>query len=202
MLETLLKLDNELFFLINRDLQNSFFDLIMPIITNVKNWIPLFAVLIVALLWKGGRRGREAVLLLILTVTLSDQLSSSVIKPAVRRVRPCIAFADLEMVHTPTGVHRSPSFPSSHAANSAAAATLFALFYPRRRLLCFIIAAAVAYSRVYVGVHYVSDVLAGALLGFLCAVAVFGVFQLATKRKSRKAAETDAPQHDEGAADQ
>lgn len=187
MLTRLLEIDRELFFLINRDLQNLFFDLIMPFITNVRNWAPLFAILIVILLWKGGRKGRWALFLMAVSLTLSDQLSSSVLKPLVKRERPCVTYGNLGMVHLPTGVTRSPSFPSSHAANSASAATILALFYPQWRSLCIIAAVLVAFSRVYVGVHYPLDVLAGSLLGFLCAGGVFLAYKVLTKRRLHKA---------------
>lgn len=186
MLEALLNFDTKLFFLINRDFQNLFFDLIMPVITEQKNWTPVFVVVIVGLLWKGGRKGRIAVLLLIPVIALSDQVSSSLVKPLVDRMRPCEAYGDLGMVNMLIGMKTSPSFPSSHAANSAAAAMLFALFYPRFRVWYCSAAAVVAFSRVYVGVHYPLDVLAGAVLGGLCAAAVVGLYRIMEKRRSTK----------------
>lgn len=186
MLTWLLNVDRELFFLINRDLQNLFFDLIMPFITNQRNWTPLFVVIILGLLWKGGRKGRWALLLLAAALTLSDQLSSSVIKPLVKRERPCVTYGELGMVHLPTGITRSPSFPSSHAANSASAATVLAFLYPQWRTVCVLAAALVAFSRVYVGVHYPLDVLAGALLGFLSGALVVFIFRIFEKRHLQK----------------
>jgi membrane-associated phospholipid phosphatase len=184
MLDALLNLDTSLFFLINRDLQNRFFDILMPVITNERNWIPVFLVIIVGLLWKGGRKGRTVVLLLIPLILLSDQLSSSLFKPLFDRMRPCEAFGDLGMVNMLVGMKTSPSFPSGHATNSMAVALFFAHFYPRRRLYYFIAAAAVAFSRVYVGVHYPLDILAGALLGCGCAVVVYGGYEMWLRKRA------------------
>jgi membrane-associated phospholipid phosphatase len=186
MLDTLLNFDTRLFFLINRDLQNRFFDILMPVITEEANWIPVFLIIIVGLLWKGGRKGRTVVLLLIPLILLSDQLSSSLFKPLFDRMRPCEAFGNLGMVNMLVGMKTSPSFPSGHATNSMAVALFFAHFYPRRRLYYFIAAATVAFSRVYVGVHYPLDVVAGALLGCLCAWVVFGSYEFFSKRAARE----------------
>ncbi|MCS6950105.1 MAG: phosphatase PAP2 family protein, partial [bacterium] len=84
--------------------------------------------------------------------------------------RPCEA---LEGVRAIDGCRASASFPSSHAVNNFAAATLFALFYRRWvAWLAFGLAVLVSYSRIYLGLHYPSDVLGGAAIGVACA---FGV---------------------------
>ena len=185
MIELIDRLDTALFFIINRDLQNAIFDWFMPFVTNKKNWYPLFLIIIVGLLWKGGKKGRIAVALLIPVIVLSDQLSASLIKPFFDRMRPCEAMRDLEMVNMLIGLKTSPSFPSSHAANSFAAATFFGHYYPRFKWLYFAIATIIAYSRVYVGVHYPLDVIAGALLGVGCAFAVYFTYDSLAKRNAR-----------------
>ena len=186
MLEWLQNIDTQLFFFINNGLSNPVFDWLMPFITTKQNWYPLFLIIIIGLLWKGGKKGRIVVLLLIPVITLSDQIAASVIKPWVDRVRPCQAFEAMGTVNMLIGMKTSPSFPSNHAANSFAAAAFFAHFYPERRWLYYTIAALVAFSRVYVGVHYPIDVLAGAILGFLCAFIVYFAYEWISKKVRQK----------------
>ncbi len=166
MLEFLQQIDIQLFFAVNRGLENTFFDWLMPVITKKENGFPIWIVAIVLMLWKGGKKGRIAVLLVIPLITFSDQLSASVLKPFFERLRPCVA---LENVHLLVGRKTSWSFPSAHATNIFAAATYFSVVYPRGKIFYFILAVLVGFSRIYIGVHYPFDVLAGALLGAIVA---------------------------------
>ncbi len=172
-MEFLVRIDTALFMFLNVQLANPLFDFIMPIVTNKLSWLPLWLFVIVYLSWKGGSRGRWIVLLAILAVALADQTSSHVLKPLIQRVRPCIA---LEGVHLLVGRHMSFSMPSSHAANFFAVATIFAAFFKRWQWIFWSLAALVAYSRIAVGVHYPADVLAGALLGWLCGQCVLLIY--------------------------
>ena len=189
MLNLLQQIDTKLFFFVNNGLSNPVLDWLMPIITTKQNWYPLFLIIIVGLLWKGGKQGRIVVLLLIPVIVLSDQISASVIKPLVDRVRPCEAFESLGTVHMLIGKKTSPSFPSSHAANSFAAAALFAFFYPKRQWIYYTIAAIVGFSRIYVGVHYPFDVLAGAILGLFCAAVIYFGYRFIKEKISQRFAE-------------
>jgi undecaprenyl-diphosphatase len=116
------------------------------------------------MLWKGGAKGRKFVVLMILTILISDQLSSSLIKPLVDRTRPCFSLEGVKLLIT---IGPGKSFPSSHAVNNFAAATVISYFYKEYKAVLFTIAGLVAFSRVYVGVHYPLDVLAGAAIGMI-----------------------------------
>jgi undecaprenyl-diphosphatase len=165
-LEFLQKVDTWLFYFGNITLQNPLFDWLMPFITEKYHWFPVWGLLAVWLLWKGGRQGRIMVLLIIPIIFLSDQIASHVIKPLFARPRPCITLPD---VHLLTNKKTSFSFPSSHAANFFAAAAFFSYFFRKYRWWFFAIATMVAYSRIYIGIHYPFDAIAGAFLGIFCA---------------------------------
>jgi len=173
MFETLERLDICLFYFFNRACQNPVFDWLMPFITNSDNWIPVFVMTIILLSWKGGSKGRAFIVMLAISILLTDQLSSSIIKPLTSRMRPCFAFQALDNVNTLIGIKSSPSFPSNHAANAFAAATLVSIMYRRTVWVIFSIAILIGFSRIYVGVHYPLDVLAGAFFGTLVSTMTF-----------------------------
>jgi undecaprenyl-diphosphatase len=138
----------------------------MKFFSVFKYWIPLLVPLVLWMVVRDGRRGRITVLLLMLLIPATDLISSRVLKPLVGRPRPCRVEAGIEGVRTHGArCSRRGSFPSSHAANAAAVATLLALRYRRARFLAILIAFLVGYSRVYLGVHYPSDVAGGWILG-------------------------------------
>lgn len=153
----------------NEALANPVFDWFFVFITEVKNWYIVYAVALLSLMWFGKKRGVVTVLLLILTIVLSDQISSFVVKPLVDRLRPCHV---LEHVRLLVGCGGGKSFTSSHATNNFAMAVLILHFWPKAKWYLLVWAALVSFSRVYVGVHYPSDILGGALLGSGIATAV------------------------------
>jgi undecaprenyl-diphosphatase len=106
--------------------------------------------------------------LTIVAVALADW-SAMGLKALFDRERPPLRYAEPDpLVRTP----HDGSFPSGHAATSFAAATILSFAFPRLTPYLFVLAAAVAWSRVYVGVHYPLDVLGGAVLGALVATAL------------------------------
>jgi len=125
--------------------------------------LPLLLVLI-GFLWMQRKRGVVALLVLAATITVSDQTSAKIVKPIFKRPRPSVVVADSRPFF---GVRGSYSFPSVHATNSFATAMVLDAVFPGARVALFTLAALVGYSRIYVGDHWPSDVLAGMLLGSL-----------------------------------
>ena len=164
MLEFLYSVDLSVFHFLNNSISNPAFDKFFPFITNVKHWYLAYIILWGILFIKGGKRGKIAAIGIILLITISDQLSSNLLKNLFERVRPSNALDDVNLlIHS----SRSFSFPSSHAVNNFAVAIYFYKLYPKLKLILFPVAFLVAISRPYVGVHYPSDIIAGALIGML-----------------------------------
>jgi undecaprenyl-diphosphatase len=106
--------------------------------------------------------------LTVIAVALADW-SAMALKALTDRQRPPERYAEPKAL---VPVPHDPSFPSGHAATSFAAATMLTFAFPRLAPALFVLAAAVAFSRVYVGVHYPLDVVGGAVLGTLVAIAL------------------------------
>lgn len=183
-MDLLLGIDKALFIFMNTTLANPVGDLVWPLITDYDRQLVVRILLVgvwLALMIRGGKRGRTAALLLVLVIVCSDQLSSFVIKPLVDRPRPCHSVNGVpvvENVHLLVGCGGGKSFPSSHAVNNVAVATLFAFFYRRARVWLFMWAALVALSRVAVGVHFPLDILGGAVIGWGVAFVIIRIWAL------------------------
>jgi undecaprenyl-diphosphatase len=178
MFEFIQTIDTWLFHLINGGIANPLFDKIMPFITENQHWLLVYIILFVWLLWKGGKTGRICAAVLIITIIISDQVSSSIIKDYVARLRPCHVLSDVRLL-VPCGSGKS--FPSSHAVNTFAAAVVLSHYYRKYIWLLFGIAATISFSRIYVGVHYPFDVIGGACFGLL--VGYFVAFLSAKSEK-------------------
>lgn len=168
-IQTLLAWDTDLFRLINSGLANPLFDALLPLCREKWFWAPLY-LFIAAFTWLNFRqRGWIILLGLVMVVILSDGVSSELVKKNVRRLRPCNDPALAAVVQLRTHCGSGFSFTSSHAANHFAVAIfLIGVFGKGQRWLrplALSWAGLIAFSQVYVGVHYPGDVIGGALLG-------------------------------------
>ena len=142
----------------------------MRALTDKQNWIPFLIAAAVILLWMGRTRPfttwsrmdvkpsarinpRIVLICLVLSVAIADQAAYR-LKRSIDRTRPCRDPQVSEEIDVRWHVSGSRSFPSSHAANSAALATVTSLAYPPLTLPAYLLSAAVGFSRVYLGVHY------------------------------------------------
>ena len=162
MADFLYSIDVSIFFFINYSIANPLFDKLFVFITEVKYWFIAYIILWFICFFKGGRIGKIAAVLMLILITVSDQLSSFVIKNLFERIRPCNVLPNVRAL---TGCSDSFSFPSSHAVNNFAAAVFFYKIFPNLKWILFIVAFLIAFSRVYVGRHYPSDILGGAIIG-------------------------------------
>ena len=157
--------DTSLFFWINHHLHNPIFDLLLSIVTLAGTQIIWIAICLGLFIF-GGEKGKKVAVICFFALLLSYVLSE-LIKYVVARPRPFMVLNKVEVVSYSGGY----SFPSGHATTVFALCTILGLKYGYLYLFM-VFAALIAFSRVYLGVHYPSDVVFGALLGVGCALLV------------------------------
>jgi len=162
MIDFLYSIDLAVFYFFNHTLSVGFLDKFFSIITNVNNWYIAYLILLGISFTKGGTKGKLAVLGIILLIVVTDQTGYRLLKEFFARPRPCNFLSD---AFTPLGCTGSYSFPSNHALNNFAAAMFFYRLFPNLKWILFIAASLVSISRVYLGLHYPSDIIGGAMIG-------------------------------------
>lgn len=192
MIEFLNNFDTTIFLSVN-GAHSPFFDSFMTMFTGRFIWIPMYA-MVAWILFRSCPAKNAAIYLvaLVAAIALTDQTCASVIRPAVERLRPSNIENTLSQYTYIVDGYRGGAygFPSCHAANSFALTVFIALFVRRRGFTLFIVSWALlnSYSRLYLGVHYPGDLLAGAIVG-----SMFGLlcFRLATALSRRIAIPDD-----------
>ena len=139
-------------------------DHIMPFITDADNWVLPILFLIVILGFKGGKRGKIALSLLIISLSITDSICAQILKPFFERIRP--SHTAIEGVNLLVSKGGKWSMPSNHASNIFTLTVILSYFYSRVKLPLYSFAILIALSRVYVGVHYPGDVIAGSVFGY------------------------------------
>lgn len=185
MLEKILVYERDAFFTLNGS-DSVFLDHFMWLYSGKAVWLPLAVFILLVLLYKKSwRESLLIVLAIVLVVTLCDQLASHVCKPLFTRFRPTHHPDFMEEVKTVFGYRGGRyGFISSHAANAFGFATLMSLIM-RDKLLgwtLFLWAALTAYTRIYLGVHFISDIVPGMLVGLCFGYLVYRLYQYASVR--------------------
>ncbi|MCF6169852.1 MAG: phosphatase PAP2 family protein [Bacteroidales bacterium] len=180
MIDYLNTIDTELFLLIN-GWHNPFFDALMVFASGKLSWLPLYILLLYLIVRQYKWKSWLVLVFIGLIILAADQLSVHAFKNIFQRLRPCHNEEVKLLAHTVTGCGGQYGFVSSHAANSFALAGFISLllhkvhkWLPPALLFWGLL---IAYSRVYLGVHYPGDVIAGAVLGLLIGWLLYLVFR-------------------------
>ena len=137
---------------------------IMPFITDADNWTIPILFLILYLGFFKGKRGKIALCLLIISLSINDSICAQILKPTFERVRP--SHMSIEGLNLLVSKGGKWSMPSNHASNMFSLAVILSYFFGRFKPTLFFLATIIGISRVYVGVHYPGDVIIGALVGY------------------------------------
>lgn len=184
-IQQLIEVDKALLLELNGS-HSVFWDGFMWVVTSTSTWIAAGAVLLY-IIFKNNKIGHAFTILLMiaLTITLADQIASSICKPYFCRFRPTQDPEIMYLVHTVNGYRGGLyGFISSHAANTFGVAVFVSLLfrYWKATVMMIIWAVIPSYSRIYLGVHYPGDILFGAIEGCLVGAVVYAGYAYLSKK--------------------
>lgn len=171
MIDQLIEYDKELLRFLN-GFHAPWLDPIMFILTETVAWFPLYLFMLYLIVKEYKKESWIILLGLAITILLADQITASIMKPYFARLRPSREPTLIGLIHLVQGYTGGQfGFASSHAANTFGAATFFFLLFRNTKRWIgwlFIWAAFMTYTRIYLGVHYPGDIMAGGAVGVVC----------------------------------
>ncbi len=191
MIDYLLALDTKIFLLLN-GWRAEWLDPVMVAISGKYTWAPFYLMILIFLLWRFKKKTWFIVLAVVVLVFLTDKVSVHLFKNVFERLRPCHDPVIAHMVNTVDGrCGGQYGFVSSHASNVFGLALFITWLLARGgwrwvSLLMFLWATVVAYSRIYLGVHYPGDIIGGAMVGMLMGGLVIALVHALSNRIFRE----------------
>jgi undecaprenyl-diphosphatase len=188
LLKYLLDIDNKILLWVNAH-NNPFWDEIMLAFSERFFWVPFYTMLVLLIIYKFRKRSILILITITLMIIATDQFSSHLLKPLVGRLRPCYDESLMHLLHMIKDCGGRYGFISSHASNSfGAAMILWMLFRKQFKYfwLMFVWAAVVSYSRIYLGVHFPSDIIGGMFCGLIFGYLFFQLYSSAEKKVFNK----------------
>ncbi len=184
-IQQLIQYDKEAFLALNGS-NSTFWDGFMWVYTSTVIWVPLALVLLYVIIRNNKLKETLFVILMIaITVFICDRVSSGVFKPIFKRFRPAQDPEFMYLVDIVNGYRGGRyGFISSHAANTFGLVTFTSLLFRKKEYtFAFILWASIScFSRIYLGVHYLGDILCGATLGILSGLLVYYIYKYLNKR--------------------
>jgi undecaprenyl-diphosphatase len=164
--------DNFVLYIISKKMKNKYFDKFMPIITSFGNLGIIWVAIAIILLF--DKQDKTIGGVVILALIIGSLIGEGMIKHIVRRIRPCNKQNNIALlISKPI----SYSFPSGHTLSSFAAAEVLSMYFTNYKMIFITIAFLIALSRIYLYVHYPTDVIAGILIGIFCSKFIFIILQ-------------------------
>ncbi|MDC0579965.1 phosphatase PAP2 family protein [Bacteroidia bacterium] len=173
MIEFLQDIDQSIFILIHEKWAHPILDAILLPIRNALTWIPLYVLFIFLIFKEYQLKGFYFLLAAILSIILTDQFSAGFMKPFFERLRPCHEPSLSQHIRHIIDCGGQYGFISSHATNHFGLAVIFTWFFTKKHpsnhlhWIFYVWAGLISFAQVYVGKHYLGDIMVGAIAGFI-----------------------------------